>query len=53
MQTKSYLLKNIPENFFRQIKAAAALNGTTIQSLIISIMKKEFKIKPVLRTRAK
>jgi len=53
MTTKSYLLRDIPEGFWRQIKAAAALKGISIQKFIVSLIEKELKIKRVIRKRAK
>ena len=52
MTTKSYLLRDIPESFWRQIKSTAALKGVSIQNYIVSLIEKELKIKPVLTKRA-
>ena len=53
MKKKSYLLRDIPESFWRQIKSTAALKGVSIQKFIVSLIEKELKIKPVLSKRAK
>ncbi len=53
MDTKSYLLKDIPESFWRQIKSTAALKGVSIQKFIVGLIEKELKIKSVQIKRAK
>jgi len=49
MTTKSYLLRDIPEGFWRQIKSTAALKGVSIQNFIVSLIEKELKIKPIIK----
>ena len=35
---KDYLLRGIPEDLWREVKATAALNGVTIREVIIELL---------------
>ena len=36
-----YTLKNMPNNFWRKVKALAAIRGLSIKKLIIGLLEKE------------
>ena len=55
METRSYVLKDVPEEFWRKVKIQAISKGLTIQNYIIDILEKDLKIKqkPSLNKRKK
>jgi len=50
---KSYILQNMDDKFWRQVKAAAALRDLTIQNYLLSFAEKDLKVKPILNKRMK
>ena len=51
METRSYVLKDIPEEFWRKVKMKAVSRGMTIQNYLLSLAEKDLKVKPILNKR--